>query len=68
MGDEKRILAQGLFSCWIAVSGGDPIAADYAYSCLDNASEKVNWAECGYSFAFAAEGAIYCYQNREKYL
>ena len=27
------------------------------------AAERVDWSGCGYSFVFAAEGAIYCYQN-----
>lgn len=62
MHDEKQFLGQALFGCWIAViSGGRE--ADFAYKCLSDASERVNWAGCGYSFAFAAEAAFYCYQN-----
>lgn len=64
MHDEKQFLGQALFGCWIAVIGGGR-EADYAYECLSDASERVNWAGCGYSFAFAAEAAIYCYQNLE---
>ncbi len=65
MHDEKQFLGQALFGCWIAVICGGR-EADYAYECLSDAAERVNWAGCGYSFAFVAEAAIYCYQNLER--
>lgn len=66
MNDEKDLLGDALFSCWIAIMGGDKKAADLAFECLGDASERVNWAGCGYSFVFAAESAIYCYKNLER--
>lgn len=66
MSNEKSMLGQAMFACWIAVVGGDKASADLAYECLADASERVNWAECGYCFAFAAESAIYCYQKSNR--
>lgn len=63
MDKEKKLLGQALFACWIAVFGGDERIAKFAYECLCDAAERVDWSGCGYSFVFAAEGAIYCYQN-----
>ena len=63
---EKKLIGEALFGCWIAVVSGDKTAADYAYKCLSDATERVDWVGCGYSWAFTAEAAIYCYQNLKK--
>jgi hypothetical protein len=63
MRDEKNYLGQALFAAWIAIASGDKVAANAAYKALTLAVEKVNWADCGYSFAFVAEAAIYTYEN-----
>lgn len=63
MGVEKRILGQSIFGCWIAIVSGNEKNARYAYNCLCDAIEKVEWEKCGYNIVFAAEAAIYCYNS-----
>lgn len=60
---EKKYLGQAIFACWIAVVSGDRTAARHAYECLCEIIGGIDWAACGYSFAFAAEAAAYCYEG-----
>ena len=62
MGMEKQLLGQAIFGCWIAVESGNEKIAKYAYDCLCNACEKVDWECCGYNIIFAAEAAVNCYK------
>ena len=60
---EKKFLAPSLFACWIAVVSTDPVAAERGYRSLCEIAKRVDWQECGYGFAFAAEGALLCYEG-----
>ncbi|MBQ9545628.1 MAG: hypothetical protein IJV00_10935 [Clostridia bacterium] len=60
MRDEKRFLGQSLFAAWISAVSGDKAAEENARACLEDASERVDWSECGCCFAFAAESALCC--------
>lgn len=60
MGQEKKLLGQSVFGCWIAAVSGDPRTAAAARECLDDAAARVDWAACGYNILFALESARNC--------
>ncbi len=62
---ERKTLSQAFFGAWIAVVSGDETAAAYAYDCLLEGAETVEWDKVGHSYAFAVEAAIACYHNRK---
>ena len=61
--DERVVLGQALFGGWIGVLSGEEVSAGYAYSCLCEAAEAVDWEGLSMSYAFAVESAICCYEN-----
>ncbi len=60
---ERRTISQAFFGAWIAIVSGNEKAVDYAYKCLCEAVETVDWDKVGQSYAFAVEAAIYCYEK-----
>lgn len=63
--DERGVLGQAVFGGWVGVMCGDPVTAKYAYECLCESIDAVDWDGVTMSYAFAVEAAIYCYENRE---
>ena len=63
---ERLTLGQALFSAWVAVSGNNREAAEYANACLCECIEKVDWNSVGQSYAFAAEAALISYDAHWK--
>lgn len=62
---ERGPLAQCIFGAWLAILDSDCRTADYAYQSLVRAIDEIDWTGVQHSYAFAAESAIYCYQNKE---
>ena len=65
---ERKTLSQAFFGAWIAVTGGDEAAAQYAKDCLTDAIATVAWEKVGHSYAFAVEGALASFDARSRYL
>ena len=65
---ERKTLSQTFFGAWIAVTGGDETAAQYAKDCLTDAIATVAWEKVGHSYAFAVEGALASFDARSRYL